>query len=170
MPPGLAGLVLVHFHARDSEAGLGAWSRLQLAAFAMVGFFVLKLATAVVNHGIATFTNFTAASGLEGEAALGADTKTLGFAPVSATQPSQAVARKRTYGQEGLIAQLGIVIFTIPSNGDGVRRLMALVPVCSPADDGSGARRVNYSRAAASAALSVALGRIIALHFSASAR
>ncbi len=74
VPPGLAVLVLVHFHARDSEAGLGAWSRLQPAAFAMVGFFVLKLATAVVNHGIATFTNFTAASGLEGEAALGART------------------------------------------------------------------------------------------------
>jgi transposase-like protein len=77
--------------------------------------------------------------------------------------PSAGVADRR-------LPTLGDVMSTIPSNGEGVRCLNARTRVCSPAGVSAGARRVDYSRAAASAALSVALGRITALHFSASAR
>lgn len=50
--PALAILVLLHVRARDGRVGLGSWTRMQLAAFVMMSFCVLKVATVIANHGI----------------------------------------------------------------------------------------------------------------------
>ena len=53
--PGLAVLMLLHFRVRDRRAGLGSWTRLQLAAFMMVSFCIVTVATVVANHGIVAY-------------------------------------------------------------------------------------------------------------------
>ena len=53
--PSLAVLMLLHVRARDGQAGLGSWTRLQLAAFTMLSFGVLEVATMIANHGITAY-------------------------------------------------------------------------------------------------------------------
>jgi len=53
--PSLAVLILLHVRARDGQAGLGSWTRLQLAAFTMLGFGVLEVASMIANHGIKAY-------------------------------------------------------------------------------------------------------------------
>ena len=47
--------MLLHVRARDGQAGLGSWTRLQLAAFTMLSFGVLEVASMVANHGITAY-------------------------------------------------------------------------------------------------------------------
>lgn len=53
--PSLAVLLLLHFRARDKQAGLGSWTRLQLAAFTMLSFGVLSVVTTIANHAITAY-------------------------------------------------------------------------------------------------------------------
>lgn len=53
--PSLAVLLLLHFRARDGQAGLESWRRLQLAAFTMLSFGVLSVATAIANHTMTAY-------------------------------------------------------------------------------------------------------------------
>lgn len=57
--PGVLTLAVVHLRARDGRAGLGSWTRPQLAVFTLLSFCVLKVATVIAGHEIA-------ASGLGG--------------------------------------------------------------------------------------------------------
>ena len=53
--PAITILLLVVFRARDGQAGLGSWTRLQLAGLVMASFCALKVATIVASYGIMAY-------------------------------------------------------------------------------------------------------------------
>lgn len=55
MLPAITILVLVMFRTRDGQAGLGSWTRLQLAGLVMGSFCALKVATIVASYGITVY-------------------------------------------------------------------------------------------------------------------